>query len=853
MRVMASIVQVEDAIVLAKAGDVAGLAVLPDTSLMAPDRWGSTALHWAAGCGHLAAVRYLLEERGLPPDLLEIQPSGTGRQRGISHRTPLHFAARNGHLAVVQHLNRLGSSVVNPDHRATDGVTPFQHACWQNRLEVAQYLVAHCGVDPAQVNLFGCGAQHWVGLAPRERAGADGEGLLPLCQWLRVAGLDWAAAQIQGHTPLHKAAYGGQIEVCRWLRKELGVLDDRCDHAGNFAADIAEMGRQPATAAWLRTHSSAVRAKAASLLGVPYEVRHDDPALRIAYLVQARFTHPDRRQHERVGAKNEADHASSGGGGGSNRSAGDRPPDFEAVVAAFDLLRDPVAAAEGAAAQRNPTHSAPLLLGSRQLSAGEGFSGTVAAVAKKTLHVGAGVGEGAEEGRRLGPRSQEFKTRLALTVNEFLADSSSSSMPLGLLPKKYEQLWGVLPASATLGLKPKLGLLQLLRHFQDVVAIHQRKAGRVTIRPRQSTSPPPLPGLNATEAQLEPLNEPATEALTAFASAPARHADTMNAEAIRVAQRVAQRAASTGSRKLAKWASELSTLELTKKISLLENRLLQLHPADFCAAYLMLCFSHIFPQSFIGGKRTSNSVTPQQEQAARPAAAFPPTLVALPGTGSRGEPCSYQPARVLGSTLLCSDIEGLRLSARDASKIGGLEVPVLHIFERFELKSTPAYVNTCLVSWAAGKRPLVLMTRVASVKELMTMQSEGRRCVTCFTGLELGTEWPDPYPPHAVKDSVHFLIHDLQHCETCFCCCRSCCRCCCHLDHDQFGVAGEKLCDPELYCEQVKIQCWPPRCAALIATALARSAFFPKCDTSWNGFMRVARGWLQLVWHRPSS
>ena len=44
-------------------------------------------------------------------------------------------------------------------------------------------------------------------------------------------------------------------------------LDDRPDHAGNFAADVAEMGKHPATAAWLRVHSSPARGRAAALLG----------------------------------------------------------------------------------------------------------------------------------------------------------------------------------------------------------------------------------------------------------------------------------------------------------------------------------------------------------------------------------------------------------------------------------------------------------------------------------------------------------------------------------------------------------------------------------------------------------
>jgi hypothetical protein len=105
-------------------------------------------------------------------------------------------------------------------------------------------------------------------------------------------------------------------------------------------------------------------------------------------------------------------------------------------------------------------------------------------------------------------------------------------------------------------------------------------------------------------------------------------------------------------------------------------------------------------------------------------------------------------------------------------------VPVVEVFVRFELRSVPTWANRSIAAWAAGQRPLVLMTRAASVEELMVMQGEGRRCVTCFCkASELGREWTDLYAPYAVKDSLHFTLHDLQHVE--------------------------KLVDPELYCEQV--------------------------------------------------
>ena len=56
----------------------------------AVDRHGSTALHWAAGGGHMHVCRWLLEEA--QADALHTQPA--------SGRNALHWAARNGHAEV---------------------------------------------------------------------------------------------------------------------------------------------------------------------------------------------------------------------------------------------------------------------------------------------------------------------------------------------------------------------------------------------------------------------------------------------------------------------------------------------------------------------------------------------------------------------------------------------------------------------------------------------------------------------------------------------------------------------------------------------------------------------------------
>ena len=65
------------------------------------------------------------------------------------------------------------------------------------------------------------------------------------------------------------------MALCRWLRRELGVMDDATDEAGNYAADIADMGHHHALAMWLRSHASPHRSSAAALLGVDYDALCD--------------------------------------------------------------------------------------------------------------------------------------------------------------------------------------------------------------------------------------------------------------------------------------------------------------------------------------------------------------------------------------------------------------------------------------------------------------------------------------------------------------------------------------------------------------------------------------------------
>ena len=91
-------------------------------------------------------------------------------------RTPLHYACRNGSLEAVQYLCLSPYCHAIPDIKAKQGVTPFQLAIWQNHLQVCQFLTTSnkegkVGIIPSiDFNDFGCGAIHWIGIAPKHRA-----------------------------------------------------------------------------------------------------------------------------------------------------------------------------------------------------------------------------------------------------------------------------------------------------------------------------------------------------------------------------------------------------------------------------------------------------------------------------------------------------------------------------------------------------------------------------------------------------------------------------------------------------------------------------------------------------------
>ena len=454
---------------LAAEGNLAALRALPLAALRELDAYGSQAVHWAASCGQLETLAWLVETAGEDPESVGLTTARAKKRR------PLHWAARNGRLACVQYL--VESARVDPDPRDRQSVSPFQLAVWQNEFAVAKYLVEEAGVDVTQLNSFDCGAQHWLGTAPRERAGVDGEALLPLAVWLKEKGCDMHAAQRQGHRPLHKAAWGGQMALCKWLRDSCAAVDDSQDHGGNYAADVAEMGGHGKLAEWLRAECSGARARSLALLGLPAETT-DPSIIRAAFMSLARSCHPDRLQRlEATGGMVEAVEAVSAEGGCCSAAraaaaAGSAAVDFETIRAAYEHLT----IGGGRGNQSNPTHSLHKMLratssssGTGGITMGNGATASSASAAASSSSDGLNGGDGSGGGG--GDASEAalcFRAQLAAVAHEY----GTTGIPLPSLRKKFLEVWGKqVPTPSALGLPPKTSLRRLVEHFGDAVRV----------------------------------------------------------------------------------------------------------------------------------------------------------------------------------------------------------------------------------------------------------------------------------------------------------------------------------------------------------------------------------------------
>ena len=188
----------------ASRGDLLGMrrAIVEDgwDPVTEKDAFGSSALMWAAGGGHVEACEFLVDECG-------VDPNHTGRKDG---RVPLHWAARNGELEACQWLVSRGAK---PGVASYDGDFPFHLAIWKNHRNVAEWFASTPGFDCGTTNRWGCNAVLWACTTETNQDDA-----LSMVKWLvEDLKVDFSVVNVNGHSALHKCAIYGHESVIDYL------------------------------------------------------------------------------------------------------------------------------------------------------------------------------------------------------------------------------------------------------------------------------------------------------------------------------------------------------------------------------------------------------------------------------------------------------------------------------------------------------------------------------------------------------------------------------------------------------------------------------------------------------------
>ncbi len=132
--------------------------------------------------------------------------------------------------------------------------------------------------------------------------------------------------------------------------------------------------------------------------------------------------------------------------------------------------------------------------------------------------------------------------------------------------------------------------------------------------------------------------------------------------------------------------------------------------------------------------------------------------------------------------------------------------------------ATPEAVHRALLNWEAGTYPLVFMERIPSVKEVLSQQVQGKRCVTVFyqarelSKLVLGE-----------RDPLGFTFHDLIHADHFF-----------HQNDLRVGQIGfyrqvKSIFDAGLLDDWMKLEDFPHRLEYLMADMNSHPLHLWKC------------------------
>jgi ankyrin repeat protein len=190
------------------------------------NKYQSTPLVLAAELGSIKVMELFLEH-GADPAV-----------RNKSNSSALHRAAGGGHLAAVKLLIENKYKRVDPNIAKANGATSLHMAAVNGKVELVEYLVSLEGVDiNAQSEVYGtplCGTasvyakRSFLSFGP-DRPRRD---LLQVCKTLMARGADVNATGGPRSSPLHVAAAWGQQNLAELLLDKQADIDIFSDENG---------------------------------------------------------------------------------------------------------------------------------------------------------------------------------------------------------------------------------------------------------------------------------------------------------------------------------------------------------------------------------------------------------------------------------------------------------------------------------------------------------------------------------------------------------------------------------------------------------------------------------------------
>jgi cytohesin len=191
------------------------------------DQRGYTALHYSAFGGHVDGVRLLLAAGA----------SATACSDDRELATPLHKACHNGSIECAEMLIAAGARL---DARDAEGALPLHKAVKRGHTQLLRFLQRQSGAPPASETAML--ADYFESTTLHKAAFGKHSGLINIMLLAAATGdVDLDGRDVDGRTPLHQAAYSGDVPCVKILvdrGADINGADDRGTRPLHVAARL---------------------------------------------------------------------------------------------------------------------------------------------------------------------------------------------------------------------------------------------------------------------------------------------------------------------------------------------------------------------------------------------------------------------------------------------------------------------------------------------------------------------------------------------------------------------------------------------------------------------------------------